>query len=110
MNIPPRWSTSISELVQISSCIESKSLVQMSDICWDKDYLIVVNFKAFHYKYQDIHNQMVIRRHCKLMKIKGFRWPPWGEAANCTDIPSSRPEKKQTTSIHESVIHFVTQC
>ena len=33
MNIPPRWSTSVSELVQISSCVESKSLVQMSDIC-----------------------------------------------------------------------------
>lgn len=43
-NIPPSWSMSLSELVEISSRAKCKSLVEMSDICWGKDYLIEVNF------------------------------------------------------------------
>ena len=32
-NIPPSWSMSLSEIVEISSRAKCKSLVEMSDIC-----------------------------------------------------------------------------
>ena len=58
---------SLYELVEISSCAQSGSLAEMSDICYSKDHLMVVNVYAFHYKYQYILNQMVMRRHCKFI-------------------------------------------